>query len=66
MVQTQQDWLAKWALYSPAQVAVKELETGRSLTYQTLNQQADYLARYLTQETNLQKGDRIAILAENC
>ncbi|MEO1712799.1 MAG: long-chain fatty acid--CoA ligase [Bacteroidota bacterium] len=66
MVQTQQDWFAKWALYSPEQIAVKELETGRSLTYQQLNRQADYLASYLAQEAKLQKGDRIAILAENC
>ncbi|MEM1218963.1 MAG: long-chain fatty acid--CoA ligase [Bacteroidota bacterium] len=66
MVQTQQDWLAKWALYSPAQIAVKELESGRSLSYLEVNQQADYLSAKLVQETHLQRGDRIAILAENC
>jgi|GEM_PF-2825585 len=62
----QQDWAAKWALYSPAKVAFKELETGRTLTYRELNDRGNRLAHHLWDTLGLEKGDRIAILAENC
>lgn len=60
------DWLAKWALYAPEKVAFKEYETGRSIQYGQLNQSADALAWYLTQNLGLKKGDRVAVLAEYC
>ena len=61
-----QDWIAKWAVYSPNKVAVKEGENGRCLTYAELNQQGIGLANHLTKNLGFKKGDRIAILAENC
>lgn len=61
-----QDWISKWAIYSPGKVAVKEGESGRSLTYAELNRMGNGLARYLTDELGFKKGDRIAVLAENC
>lgn len=62
----QQDWTQKWAVYSPDKVAVKEYETGRTLTYSELNRLGNRLAHHLTQELGMQKGERIAVLAENC
>lgn len=62
----QQDWIAKWATYSPDHIALKEFETGRTLTYQQLNDQANHLARILCDQYDLQKGDRIAVLADFC
>ncbi|NUO02945.1 MAG: long-chain fatty acid--CoA ligase [Saprospiraceae bacterium] len=62
----QQDWAARWALYSPDQVALKEYESGRSYTYNQLNRLGNRLAQHLTQVLGLQSGDRIAVLAENC
>lgn len=64
--QNQTDWFAKWALYSPDHPAIKELDSGRSIAYGELNRQANFLAEQLTEQVGLQKGDRIAILAENC
>ncbi|MEN0006849.1 MAG: long-chain fatty acid--CoA ligase [Bacteroidota bacterium] len=61
----QYDWTAKWALYSPDAIAIKEYETSRSITYAQLNAQANTLAQHLTTNYALQKGDRIAVLAEN-
>ncbi len=61
-----QDWSAKWALYSPDKVALKEHETGRTLTYGELNRMSNRLAHQLMQHFDIQAGDRIAILAENC
>jgi fatty-acyl-CoA synthase len=61
----QKDWMARWAIYQPEKVAVKELESGRSLTYGQLNRLGNALAYRLEKDFGLQKGDRIAILAEN-
>lgn len=59
-----QDWAAKWALYSPEKIALKEYETGRTLTYAALNRWANAIATDLQQNYAVQKGDRIAVLAE--
>ncbi|MFD2786764.1 acyl-CoA synthetase [Hymenobacter rubripertinctus] len=60
------DWVAKWALYSPHQTALKELDTDRAYTYAQLNHAANHLAAELTQRHKLQKGDRVMVLAEHC
>lgn len=60
------DWAAKWAIYQPQQIAFKEYESGRQLNYHTLNLLGNRLAGFLQKEKGLKKGDRIAVLAENC
>jgi len=60
------DWLSKWAQYSANKIAVKEFETSRALTYRQLNNVANRLAAKLTADFAIKKGDRVAILAENC
>jgi len=62
----QQDWISKWALYAPNKIAIKEFESGRTLTYKQLNKQGNKLAHYLTTNLNISKGDRIIFVAENC
>lgn len=62
----QQDWLARWALYSPHKIALKEFETGRTATYGALNKMANRVANKLTQQYKIHKGDRIAVLADFC
>ena len=62
----QQDWMEKWAIYSPNKIAVKEHETQRTLTYAQLNNSGGHIARYLKEELQLSKGDRVAVLAEHC
>ena len=66
IVQYQTVWTAKWALYSPEQVAVKEFESGKRLSYRALNAVANRLAHYLCGTLSLVKGNRIAVLADNC
>jgi fatty-acyl-CoA synthase len=66
MKQLQQDWAAKWAVYSPGREAFKEYETGRVWTYGQINRLANQLAHHFTSDRGLRPGDRIAILAENC
>jgi fatty-acyl-CoA synthase len=59
------DWTSKWAVYAPHKTALKEHDTGRSLTYAALNKAANYLAMELVQELGIQKGDRVMVLAEH-
>jgi fatty-acyl-CoA synthase len=59
------DWASKWAQYSPEKIAIKEYESGRTLSYRQLNNAANHLAGKLNREFGLSRGDRIAILAEN-
>ena len=66
MQQPRQDWMSKWAVYSPDKVAVKEYESQRELTYGELNRLGSRLAHHLKDAYGLSKGSRIAILAENC
>lgn len=62
----QQDWMKKWAIYSPDKIAVKEYETQRAMTYAQLNNAGGHISSYLKNELNLSKGDRVAVLAEHC
>jgi len=59
------DWLKRWNLYSPGKVALKDGETGRALTYNQLFQSAVAKAHELRTQYKVQKGDRIAVLANN-
>lgn len=61
----QRDWIQKWAIYSPDRIALKEYETGRSLTYKQLNNLGQQLVTWLRKRFAIQAKDRIAILAEN-
>lgn len=59
------DWAAKWNLYSPDKVAFKEFESGKELSFSVLHSHGTRLARYW-KSIGLKKGDRIAIISENC
>ncbi len=60
------DWMGKWAIYSPDKIALKELDSGRQVTYGTLDQQAQRISSMFQSTYKLIKGDRVVILAENC
>ncbi len=60
------DWFERWNKYQPGKVAVSEFETGRSYTFGQLHFLGNYLSGWMLQELGLKKGDRIAVLAENC
>ncbi len=60
----QYDWLEKWSLYSPDKTAVALFESGESMTYAALNRCAHRVAWLLRDSFGVQKGDRVAVLAE--
>jgi fatty-acyl-CoA synthase len=62
----QQDWLEKWALYSPDKVCLKEFETGNIITYAQINSRATAAASWLFENFKLSKNTRIAIVADFC
>ncbi|MDX1667155.1 MAG: long-chain fatty acid--CoA ligase [Saprospiraceae bacterium] len=62
----QQDWSSKWALYRPDHIACKEWETGRRISWRQLDRTGNRLAHYISTEFEIGKGDRIAVMAENC
>ena len=60
------DWAAKWAMYLPNKIALKEIGSGRSLTYRQINNLGNSYANYFKNQWRVKKGDRIAIIAETC
>ncbi|MDG0817273.1 class I adenylate-forming enzyme family protein [Bdellovibrio svalbardensis] len=59
------DWLKKWDLYSPKNIAIKDGETGRELSYAQLFEMANRGSQYLRGTFGISKGDRVAVLATN-
>ncbi len=60
------DFLERRASFSPDWPVLYESDRNREYSYLELNQRASALAAYLTGKANLQKGDRMAVLARNC
>jgi len=60
----QQDWVSRWALYSPDRIAICEEENNSSVTYLQLNEYANSIANILQKDYSITKGDRIAVLAD--
>ncbi len=59
------DWSAYHANVRPSKIAIKDLSAGKELTYLELDARANRLAIWL-QNTGVNKGDRVAILSQNC
>ncbi len=58
------DWFAKWNMYSPDKMAVKDASTNESLTYGELHHAGGQLAQYLNHAKGIVKGDRIAVISD--
>lgn len=59
------DWLKRWNLYSPKNIAIKDGDTGRELSYGMLFRMANSAAQFLHKKYSISKGDRVAALAAN-
>jgi fatty-acyl-CoA synthase len=59
------DLLTKRAHLTPGRVALVEQPAGRCYTYRELNERANRLANWLRNDLDVQKGDRVSILAYN-
>ncbi|HKK25694.1 MAG TPA: o-succinylbenzoate--CoA ligase [Gracilimonas sp.] len=59
------DWIKRWALYSPKNIALKSVEDGTELSYKDLYSSINRVAALLTQKYGVSKGDRVAVLSIN-
>ncbi len=59
------DWSAYHANVRPNKIAIRDLSHNTTLTYKELDARANSLAEWL-QTKGVNKGDRVAILAQNC
>lgn len=59
------DWISKWSSYTPDKKAVVSLDTGLSYTYKQLHESALKIESHLKNKYQLNKGDRVAVLAEH-
>ncbi len=61
----QADWLAKWAVYTPTRMFIREHNRDISWTYADFNRRAESFADFLTEKYKIKKGDRIAVYSKN-
>ena len=59
------DWMRFHAQGQPGKLAAVDVESGRRLTYVQLDDRVTRLARGLSEQYGIKKGDRIAVLAPN-
>ncbi len=59
------DWLKKWAQYSPTKMALKDMASGETWSYEDLYRQSQHLAAQFHLKYDIQVGDRVAVLAKN-
>lgn len=60
------DILSKRAILTPDREALYDLHTGMRYTFAELNVRANRAANFLRGKYDVQKGDRVSILAQNC
>ncbi len=65
MLNFQADWLAKWALYTPGRMFIREHNRDVSWTYENFNCRAESFADFLLKKYKIKKGDRIAVYSKN-
>lgn len=65
VIEFELDWLKRWNQYSPQNVAIKDGDSGREITYSQLFEAASRGAEYLVQAYSIRRGDRVALLATN-
>ena len=59
------DWLKRWDLYAPKNIAIKDGETGAEFSYRDLYTKSCQSAQLLRSEYQISEGDRVAVLATN-
>jgi fatty-acyl-CoA synthase len=59
------DWIGRWARYTPQAIVFDDLERNQSISYQQANKVLCHLAGLFDANYQIQKGDRIAVLATN-
>lgn len=61
----ERDWLKRWNMYSPKNIALKDIPSNRAVTYSELYIFAQRIAEHFLERFNIQHGDRVAVLSKN-
>ena len=59
------DWIAHYGRRTPKKLAVVDLATGRSFSYEQFDNRISRLAAHLRDRLGIKRGDRVAVLAMN-
>ena len=59
------DWLEYQSDVNPENIAIVDLDSGKSFSYKEFNERATKLANYFRNDLKIKKSDRVAILAKN-
>lgn len=59
------DWLKRWAMYAPANIALQSGEEGRAFTYRELYARSNRVAKALRERFDVRAGDRVAAVVQN-
>jgi fatty-acyl-CoA synthase len=59
------DWIGHFSRRTPDKLAAVDLASGRQLTYAQFDARISRLATYLRDRLNIERGDRVAVLAMN-
>jgi fatty-acyl-CoA synthase len=59
------EWIEKWARYTPKRLAIRDHSTRQSWTYSELHHSIEKIAAYLQYDLKIQRGDRLAVLSKN-
>ena len=60
------DWLAKWAVYTPERMFLRDHQRDVSWTYAKAQQRALAMAVHLQGQEGIRRGDRVAVYSPNC
>ena len=59
------DWIKRHAERTPNKLALIDAHTDRRFTYAQFNERTNRLSSFFKDKLNLQRGDRVSILAQN-
>ena len=65
MFRPETDWLSKWATYTPGRRFLRDHGTDREWTFGEAHARVESVARWITDELGLARGDRLAVLSTN-
>ena len=65
MFRPETDWLARWALYTPDRLYLRDHPTSREWSFGRAHRHASSVARWLQETHGVRGGDRIAVLSTN-
>jgi len=65
MFNHQTDWLARWAVYTPSKMYLRDYHSGREWSFKEFSNITDRFSSMLISDYGIKKGDRIGVFSRN-